>query len=129
MKIAVVGAGITGMSAAWLLSTRHEVVLFEAAPRLGGHSNTVEVVTPTGVCPVDTGFIVYNTASYPNLIALFDLLDVPTAATDMGFSVSLDQGAYEYSGSGLAGLFGQKRNIARPKHWRMIAEILRFFKF
>ena len=128
MKIAVVGAGITGMSAAWLLSTRHEVVLFEAAPRLGGHANTIDVVTPHGVCPVDTGFIVYNTASYPNLMALFDLLDVPTAATGMGFSVSLDQGAYEYSGSGLAGLFGQKRNIARPKHWRMIAEILRFFK-
>ena len=128
MKFAVIGAGISGLSAAWLLSSRHEVMLFEAEPRLGGHSNTVDVVTLQGVCPVDTGFIVYNTASYPNLIALFDLLDVPTAPTDMGFAVSLDQGDYEYSGSGLAGLFGQKSNMARPSHWRLISEILRFFK-
>ena len=128
VKYAVVGSGIAGMGAAWLLSRRHDVMLFEAEKRLGGHANTVDVGTPEGVTPIDTGFIVYNTACYPNLIGLFDYLGVPTAETGMGFSVSLDHGAYEYSGSGLAGLFGQKRNLVRPSHWRLISEIMRFFK-
>ena len=81
-----------------------------------------------GPIPVDTGFIVYNTASYPNLIALFEHLSVPTAPTHMSFAVSLDQGGYEYAGSGLTSLFGQPSNILRPSHWRMIADTLRFFR-
>ena len=128
VRLAVVGAGITGLSAAWLLGSRHDVVLFEADGRLGGHANTVEVASPEGPLAVDTGFIVYNTQCYPNLIALFERLKVPTAATEMSFAVSLDAGAYEYSGSGLGTMFGQRRNIARPSHWRMTADILRFFK-
>ncbi len=126
-SIAVVGSGISGLAAAWLLSKNHAVTLFECESRLGGHSNTVDVTAPEGRVAVDTGFIVYNTASYPNLIALFDHLDVPTASTDMGFSVSLADGEYEYSGNGIAGLFGQFSNIADPGHWRMIADIRRFF--
>lgn len=128
MKFAVIGAGITGLGAAWLLGQKHKVTLFEAEPRLGGHANTLVVDAPDGPCAIDTGFIVYNTASYPNLIALFDLLGVPTAETSMGFAASFDGGAYEYSGSGIAGLFGQPSNLAKPAHWRMVAEILRFFR-
>ncbi len=128
MRIAVVGSGISGLSAAWLLGLRHDVVLYEASGRLGGHSNTVDVSAPEGSCPVDTGFIVYNTAAYPNLIAFFETLGVETAPSDMSFAVSLDGGRYEYSGAGLSGIFGQPQNILRLSHWRMLADILRFFK-
>lgn len=95
--------------------------------RAGGHSNTVDTPGETSV-PVDTGFIVYNTVSYPNLIALFAQLGVPTAKSDMSFAVSLDHGGYEYAGSGLTSLFGQLANVVRPSHWRMTTEIFRFFR-
>ncbi len=128
VKIAVIGAGIAGLGAAWLLSRQHDVVLLEQEHYLGGHSNTVDVPSPTGPTPVDTGFIVYNTASYPNLIALFQCLDVPTAATDMSFSVSLNDGGYEYNGNGLKGLFGQRSNLFSRRHWRLTADVVRFFR-
>lgn len=128
LRIAVVGAGITGLGAAWLLGTRHEVTLFEAQSRIGGHSNTVDVAAPEGVVPVDTGFIVYNPPSYPNLVAFFDHLGVETVASNMSFAVSLDGGAYEYSGTGLSGLFAQRSNLLSPAHWRMTAGILRFHR-
>jgi predicted NAD/FAD-binding protein len=127
-RIVVVGSGIAGLSAAWLLSKRHEVTLIEAERRAGGHSNTVDVPAGRRVVPVDTGFIVYNTASYPNLIALLDHLGVPTAPSDMSFAVSLDAGGYEYAGSNLSSLFGQPSNLLRPSHWRMLADTLRFFR-
>lgn len=128
LKIAVVGAGVAGLGAAWLLARRHDVTLFEREPRLGGHANTVDVATPQGALPIDTGFIVYNTQCYPNLIALFDHLKVATAPSRMGFAVSLDGGAYEYSGSGARGLFGQPANLVSADHWRMVRDILRFFR-
>ena len=128
LKIAVVGAGISGLGAAWLLAARHHVTLYEREPRLGGHSNTVDVDTPDGRRAVDTGFIVYNTASYPNLIALFEHLGVETAPASMSFAVSRRGGAYEYSGGSLAGLFGQPGNLVRPRHLRLIADTLRFFR-
>jgi uncharacterized protein len=128
VKIAVIGAGISGLGAAWLLSPRHDVTLFEREARLGGHSNTVDARLGGMTVSVDTGFIVYNTACYPNLIALFDCLGVPTATTDMSFSVSLDGGQYEYSGNGLTGLFGQPSNALRPSHWMMVRDMLRFFR-
>jgi uncharacterized protein len=128
LKIAVVGSGISGLSAAWLLSQRHDVTLIEADSRLGGHSNTVGCATPEGIVPVDTGFIVYNTATYPNLTALFDYLNVPTAPSDMGFAVSLGGGAYEYSGAGMSHLLGNIGNLANPRHWRMVRDLIRFFR-
>lgn len=127
-RIAVVGSGVAGLSAAWLLSQRHDVTLYEADNRLGGHVNTVDVGTPDRPVPVDTGFIVYNEVTYPNLTALLDYLDVPTAPSRMTFSVSLDDGAYEYSGTGLHGIFGQPANLLSPSHWRLIMGIARFFK-
>lgn len=127
-SIAVIGSGISGLAAAWLLSRSHDVTIYEAEQRPGGHSNTVEVDGPAGRVPVDTGFIVYNTASYPNLIALFDHLGVATAPTDMSFAVSLDGGGYEYAGSSFATLFGQPSNAFSPSHWRMLADTLRFFR-
>jgi len=126
-KIAVVGAGVSGLSAAWALSRAHDVTLFEADNRLGGHANTHLADTPTGPVPVDTGFIVYNQKNYPNLTALFDHLDVNTHASDMSFALSLKGGAYEYSGSGALGFFGQRRNIFRARHWQLLRDIKRFF--
>lgn len=123
LDIAVVGSGISGLSAAWLLSQRHRVTLFEAADRLGGHSNTVEA---DGV-PVDTGFIVYNERTYPNLTALFAHLGVPTRETVMSFAVTLDQGRLEYSGD-LRGLFAQRRNLVSPRFWSMLRDLVRFYK-
>ncbi|MBS7539504.1 NAD(P)/FAD-dependent oxidoreductase [Ancylobacter lacus] len=123
-RIAVIGSGISGLSAAWLLAGRHEVTLFEADNRLGGHSNTVQAYG----FPVDTGFIVHNRATYPNLVALFDHLGVATRPTEMSFAVSMDGGRLEYSGSGLAGLFAQRRNIASSRFWAMLTDLLRFYR-
>jgi len=123
-RVAVVGAGISGLACAWLLSQHHEVTLFEAEPRLGGHSHTVEV----GGVAVDTGFIVYNEPAYPNLTALFAHLGVATRETDMSFSVSLRQGAVEYAGTNLAGLFAQPANALRPRFWAMLRDLLRFYR-
>ena len=123
-KIAVAGAGISGLAAAWLLARRHDVTLFEAENRLGGHSHTVMA----GEIPVDTGFIVYNEPAYPNLTALFQHLGVATQQSDMSFSVSLDSGRLEYSGSNLTGLFAQPANLLRPRFWAMLRDIARFYR-
>lgn len=125
LNIAVVGSGISALSAAWLLSQRHSVTLYEKADRLGGHSNTITASLATGKVAVDTGFICYNDATYPNLIALFDHLDVPSCETDMSFAVSRDGGRFEYAAPGL---FAQKRNILQPKFWSMLLEIVRFYR-
>jgi predicted NAD/FAD-binding protein len=124
LKIAMVGSGISGLSAAWLLAPNHDVTLFEADDRIGGHSHTV---TANGVA-VDTGFIVYNEQTYPNLTALFRHLDVPTKATEMSFAVSLDRGRLEYSGTDLGGLFAQRRNLASPRFWSMLRDLERFYR-
>jgi len=116
------------MSAAWLLQQRHDIRVYERAPRLGGHSNTVEVSPDNRAIPVDTGFIVYNPRNYPNLTALFAHLDVPTRTSDMSFGVSLDHGDLEYSGSDLAGLFAQKRNLLRPRFLSMLRDLMRFYR-
>ncbi|MDA7947068.1 MAG: FAD-dependent oxidoreductase [Hyphomicrobiaceae bacterium] len=128
LNIAVIGSGISGLSAAWLLSQRHRVTLYEADDRLGGHANTVDVETPEGQIPVDTGFIVYNEQNYPNLTALFRHLGVATEPTEMSFALSLDNGDYEYAGSGFTGFFGQRRNLINPAHWRLLRDVSRFFR-
>jgi len=127
-RVAVVGSGIAGLSAAWLLSRKLSVTLYESEKRLGGHSNTVIVPTKHGLLPVDTGFIVYNERNYPNLVALFKEIGVPTAASDMSFAASLEGGRLEYSGSGINGLIGQRGNVIRPRFWRMTRDILRFYR-
>jgi predicted NAD/FAD-binding protein len=122
LDIAIVGSGISGLSAAWLLSRRHRVTVFESDSRIGGHSHTVDA----GGVPVDTGFIVYNERTYPNLTALFDHLGVVTKPSKMSFSVSLDDGRLEYSGN-LPGLFAQGRNVASPRFWSMLRDLARFY--
>lgn len=128
LNIAVVGTGVAGMSAAWLLNKNHEITLFEKNDRIGGHSNTVEVPTDQGAVPVDTGFIVYNERNYPNLTAMFAYLDVPTKDAEMSFGASLNQGEFEYSGTDLNGILGQRLNVFRPRFWRMIQGILSFYR-
>ena len=128
LKIAVIGSGISGLSAAWLLSQRHDVTVFEAANRIGGHSNTVEFASSAGSVAVDTGFIVYNEVTYPNLTALFRTLEVPTVSSNMSFAVSVGNGAYEYSGGTGLGLFAQRSNLVSPRFWSMIRDLLRFYR-
>jgi uncharacterized protein len=128
LKVAVVGTGISGLSAAWLLSQRHNVTVYERAHRIGGHSNTVSLSLDGCSVPVDTGFMVFNRCTYPNLAALLDLLDVRTRKSDMSFAVSLNDGAIEYSSNGVRGLFGQRRNLLRPQFWSMLADTLRFYR-
>jgi len=128
LKIAVIGTGISGLSAAWLLSRRHDVTVYERASRPGGHSNTVEITAADRAIPVDTGFIVYNPKNYPNLTALFEHLGVATKPSDMSFGVSLDGGRLEYAGTDLLGLFAQKRNLVRPRFLSMLRDLLRFYR-
>jgi len=127
-RIAVVGSGVAGLGAAWLLSQRHHVTVYEQARYLGGHSNTVEVPGGESSIPVDTGFIVYNPPNYPNLTQLFAHLGVPTAPSDMSFAVSLRDGALEYAGTNLAGLFAQPGNLLNRRFWRMLSDIRRFYR-
>ena len=128
LDIAVIGSGISGLSAAWLLAQRHRVTLYEGDARLGGHSHTVDVPVHGAAQPVDTGFIVYNEPAYPNLTALFGHLGVPTQASEMSFAVSLDGGALEYAGSDLGGLFAQRSNLVSPRFWSMLRDLLRFYR-
>ena len=128
LNIAVIGSGIAGLGAAWLLDRHHHVTLLEAGPTLGGHSNTVTVDDGGSELAIDTGFIVYNAPNYPNLVALFDHLGVTTHASDMSFAASLDDGQFEYAGSDLAGLLAQPRNLLRSRFWRMMLDIMRFYR-
>jgi len=129
MKIAVIGSGISGNSAAWALSKNHDVTVYERRDRLGGHSATVDVEYDDRTISVDTGFIVYSENNYPNLIRLFDYLDVQTEASDMEFSVSLDNGKMEWKGGkSLSGVFAQPKNLFSPGFLKMLRDIFRFNK-
>lgn len=127
-SVAIIGTGISGLSAAWLLAPHADVTVYERASRIGGHSNTVDVDLPDGRAAVDTGFIVYNQDAYPNLTALFRHLDVETCATNMSFAASLNGGAMEYSGASLGGLVAQKHNLLRPRFWLMLYDLQRFYR-
>lgn len=126
MHIGIVGSGISGLSAAWLLSRRHNVTVFEKDRRLGGHSNTVQATVQGKTIDVDTGFIVYNERNYPELTAFLDHLNIATTSSAMSFSASIGGGELEYCGSSPLALFAQKRNLLRPKFYRMLADIVRF---
>lgn len=127
MRIAVIGSGISGMGAAYLLSREHEVTLYEKASRIGGHTRTVVVDYDGLSIPVDTGFIVFNKPNYPHLTGLFDHLGVAYEKSDMSFGISVDGGKREWSAQTMATIFGQPSNLLRPRFWRMLADVKRFF--
>lgn len=127
-SISIIGSGVTGLSAAWLLRDKYDVTLFEKNDYLGGHTHTHDVVENNKELAIDSGFIVYNEKNYPNLVGLFEELEVETQATDMSFAFSMNQGELEYAGSGLKGMFAQRGNLVSIKHWRLIQEIVRFNK-
>jgi len=125
-QIAVIGSGIAGLAATWLLSREHQVTLIEKNDYVGGHTHTIDVDEAGQRLAVDTGFIVYNIANYPLLTRLFDVLDVATRDSDMSFSASIGPGAIEYSGDSLNTLFAQRRNLLSPGFLRMVADLVRF---
>ena len=128
MKIAVVGSGISGLSAAFYLSKKYKVDLFEQNGHFGGHSYTYDIKKNNKTIPVDLGFIVFNELTYPNLIKFFNELDVPFEKSDMSFSVSIQDSNIEYGGSGLKAIFANKLNVFNLNFLRMIKEIISFYQ-
>ncbi|MEM7258505.1 MAG: FAD-dependent oxidoreductase, partial [Pseudomonadota bacterium] len=126
MKIAVIGAGISGLTCAYYLSRSHDVSVYESADRIGGHTATIDVEHGGRQYAVDTGFIVYNDWTYPNFIKLLNELNVDTRPSQMSFSVSCEATGLEYAGSNLNSLFADRRNLYRVAYWQMLRDILRF---
>jgi uncharacterized protein len=126
VKVAIIGAGISGLTAAYYLNPRHQISVFENADKVGGHTATVEIAHTGQNYAIDTGFIVYNDWTYPNFIKLLDDLRVDSQPTEMSFSVRSDDSGIEYGGSNLNTLFAQRRNIIKPSFYKMISDILRF---
>jgi predicted NAD/FAD-binding protein len=126
MRIAVVGAGVAGLYAAWRLARDHDVTVFEANDYPGGHTNTVDVEVDGRTWAVDTGFIVFNDWTYPNFIAMLEELGVEYQPSNMSFSLRCERSGLEYNGTSLNSLFAQRLNALRPSFLRMIADILRF---
>ena len=125
-RIAIVGAGISGLVCAYLLSQRHDIVVYEAGDHIGGHTNTIDVETQHGVIPVDTGFIVYNESNYPLFTRLLDQLKVESQPSIMSFAVSCERSGLEYNGSSINQLFAKRSSILSLGHWKMIRDIARF---
>lgn len=128
MKIAVVGSGVAGLTAACRLDGDHEVHLFESQSHAGGHTRTIQVESHGSTWPVDTGFVVFNSETYPGLCGLFDSLGLERRQTTMSFSVTCPRTGFEYQGSGLSGFFAQRRNLVNPVHHLMLRDIIRFHK-
>jgi predicted NAD/FAD-binding protein len=126
MKIAIIGAGISGLTAAYYLTRNHEVTVFEAADKIGGHTATVDVSHKGRQYAIDTGFIVFNDWTYPNFIELMDDLGVDSEPTEMSFSVRCENTGIEYGGNNLNTMFAQRRNLLRPSFHKMIRDILKF---
>ncbi|MFO8143050.1 MAG: FAD-dependent oxidoreductase, partial [Marinobacter sp.] len=127
-RIAVIGAGVSGLTAAWLLSEQHDVEVFESGDYAGGHTNTERVEAGGRTWPVNTGFIVYNDWTYPNFIKLMDRLGVPSEVSEMSFSVDCHASGLQYNGTSLNTLFAQRKNVFNLNFLKMIREILRFNK-
>jgi predicted NAD/FAD-binding protein len=128
VKIAIIGSGVSGLGAAYLLHQKHQVTVYEKNAVIGGHSRTLNVKTAQGDVSVDTGFIVFNYRNYPLLTGLFKHLDVPVQKSAMSFAASIGDGWLEYSTASIPSLFAQKRNLLRPGYWKMLADIMCFFK-
>lgn len=128
MRVAIVGSGVSGLTVAWQLSGHAHVELIEADDRIGGHVHTIEVEDPLGPVAVDTGFIVFNDSTYPGFLRLLAELGIVGQPTTMSFSVRDDEHDLEYRGVDLRGLFAQKRNLVRPKFWKLLADFVRFRK-
>ena len=128
MRVAVVGTGISGLAAAWLLKRKYDVQVFEATNRIGGHTRTVEVQEGERRLALDTGFAAFNRRTSPSLSRLFDLLEVPTQACDMSLAVRCERCRLEYSLRSMSTLFAQKANLFRPSYYRMLADVMRFAK-
>ncbi|MEO8351538.1 MAG: NAD(P)-binding protein, partial [Chthoniobacteraceae bacterium] len=126
VRLAIIGTGIAGLGCAHFLRDRFDLTLFERNAYIGGHTNTVTVDEDGAPVPIDTGFMVFNHATYPNLVRLFRELEVPTKKTDMSFSVQHRPSGLEYNGGSLNLLFAQRRNLFRLRHWRMLMNINRF---
>lgn len=125
-RVAIIGSGISGLVAAYYLSRKYDIYLFEKDTRIGGHTNTVFVDSSKGCIPIDTGFIVHNERTYPNFCRLMRELAIETQASDMSFAVHCRATGFEYSSRGARGFFADRRNILRASHWRMLSEIGRF---
>lgn len=126
MKIAIVGAGISGLTCAYYLSREHEITVFESAKEVGGHTATKSVQVGNETHDIDTGFIVYNDWTYPNFIQLLKELDVEGRPSEMSFSVTCEQTGLEYAGSNLNTLFADRKNLLRPSYWKLLKDIVRF---
>lgn len=127
-RIAVIGTGISGLSAAWHLRNAADITVYEKNQSIGGHTHTVTVNAGGRSTPVDMGFIVFNESTYPNLTAMFSHLGVKTQTTDMSLAISMDNGRLEYAGGHLSQLFAQKRNLANPRFWSMLRDLTRFYR-
>lgn len=127
-RVAIIGSGIAGLGCAWFLHRQHEITVFEADKHIGGHSNTVTVDENGHEVPIDTGFMVFNEVTYPNLIRLFAELDVPTKPTSMSFSVHHGPSGIEWNGAGFNTLFAQRKNLLNLRHWRFLRQLNRFNK-
>jgi uncharacterized protein len=125
MKIAVIGTGISGLGAAYLLHRDHDLVVYEKNSYVGGHSRTIDIPVAHGSMAVDTGFIVFNDWNYPNLLGLFNQIKVPYQKSDMSFGVSVNNGWLEYSSGAL---FAQRKNLLRPQYWHMLLDVIKFNK-
>jgi len=125
-RVAIVGAGISGLVCAYLLNQRHDIVVYEAGDYIGGHTNTIDVETEHGAIPVDTGFIVYNESNYPLFTRLLDQLNVESLPSMMSFAVSCERSGLEYNGSSINQLFAKRSSVFSVGHWKMIRDIARF---